>query len=266
METNLEIESKFKSILEEKSQHLNEDFLFRNISGIWDLDEKKGVLKYYAEAALKDVEIIKEIYQKWRDHNKEINEDIREKLFKVLEVFEGEESVVNKDKQILCYFYFLIVDYSFGYVYLYENDKKENDGHVNIKENERVIEVDQTIVIRKLMNVFSALEKDDFKDKRKAGIFFALIVMCNEFNINSKRQNSRINYLEKKGNKFIINVDKLCALRINYMIYVGIFPAINEAGSSSREILEKELKPSNLISKKYLEKILKFLKLRSSYH
>nr|CAG8667212.1 1638_t:CDS:2 [Entrophospora candida] len=200
---------KFKSILEEKSRKLKNDFLFRDISKKWDYNEKETtVLKYFVNLSLKDTKTIEEIHQEWRVYNKEIDEKIRKTLLEVFKVFNDEELLNKKDKQILCYFYFLIVNYAFGYVYLNEeNDKKENHGHVKIEKkgqdnnNKTFIEISVEIVIRKLMNIFNALKDEDFNDKKKAGIFFALIVMY-------------------------------------YMTYIGVFPN----GNYSKNELEKRLK------------------------
>nr|CAG8557503.1 15169_t:CDS:2 [Entrophospora candida] len=199
---------KFKSILEEKSRKLKNDFLFRDISKKWDYNEKETtVLKYFVNLSLKDMKTIEEIHQEWRVYNKEIDEKIRKTLLEVFKVFNDEELLNKKDKQILCYFYFLIVNYAFGYVYLNEeNDKKENHGHVKIEKkgqdnnNKTFIEISVEIVIRKLMNIFNALKDEDFNDKKKAGIFFALIVM--------------------------FDGTHLCAQRIDYMTYIniGVFP------------------------------------------
>ncbi|CAH1759865.1 4720_t:CDS:2 [Entrophospora sp. SA101] len=77
---------KFKSILEEKSRRLKDDFLFRDISKKWDYNENEtNVLKYFVNLSLEDTKTIEEIHKEWRVFNKEVDEKTRETLLEVLE-------------------------------------------------------------------------------------------------------------------------------------------------------------------------------------
>ncbi|CAJ0828632.1 10270_t:CDS:10 [Entrophospora sp. SA101] len=78
---------KFKSILEEKSRRLKDDFLFRDISKKWDYNENEtNVLKYFVNLSLEDTKTIEEIHKEWRVFNKEVDEKTRETLLEVLEI------------------------------------------------------------------------------------------------------------------------------------------------------------------------------------
>nr|CAG8435290.1 2062_t:CDS:1 [Entrophospora candida]CAG8441732.1 6518_t:CDS:1 [Entrophospora candida] len=247
----------FKRILEKHSQELEENFLFRDISKVWGYNYREdNTLKYFVKLSLADIKTIQNIHKDWHKYNANLVKDNKEIEFeetingktriKLLNVFN--KNLLNKqDKQILCYFYFLIVDYAFGYVHFSENDQSENSGHVKIERD--YIEISVELVIKKLMNIFDALKDDDFNDKKMAGIFFALIVLCNEFNDNLNKKNISpiTEYLEKKGDIFKVYGSRLCALRINYMKYIGVFPIIEDSNKNSNELVDRLSKECSLI-------------------
>nr|CAG8433407.1 1462_t:CDS:1 [Entrophospora candida] len=214
--------NKFREILG-KSQNFKDFSMFRNISKRFLQDHRdfEGLClfdKYSAKNASHDVDIIKAIHQEWRGHQQETDKGIRFIFSVLLRHLKGNAK--------LCYLYFLMIDYVFGYINLSEKDNENVviRGKVNYSTNDGFIEIDIELVIMRLINLFNALEEGDFKEQKNDGIFFALIMICNKI-VNFEKLQLMKDYVEikkDKTNKFKISRIHLNAMRINFMFYLGI--------------------------------------------
>ncbi|CAJ0759775.1 5127_t:CDS:2 [Entrophospora sp. SA101] len=138
---------KFREILKE-SEKFKDYSMFRNISKRFLCDQTR-LCSFDARSAANsshDVEIIKSIHQKLRDYQQETHKEIRFVLFNLLD----DDGLLRHLKEIekLCFLYFLMIDYVFGYIHLSKNDNK--NVAIEIKDstsNDTFIEIDIELVI-----------------------------------------------------------------------------------------------------------------------